>query len=262
MAARLADTGAAPVDAEMGESRLILPVFIVTAHALRYCSTQDVLGMRLVSRAHAELVACDDAATLLAERYLAWPTASLNPLKGGYAPQVLTKTLALSPFRRFVALAHNVPLPMPPPDDPRAVSRYNDNYYCGVLGVVFHVGAEIQPKAAAGALSISFDVRGDMSLGALQGPMASKLGFGGTPSTAAARALTVSDKRNIVGTLWYRDVVQEQRAPDSWVVSPSGPSLRFTYGYGGYGAATPLEEGWPGYASLRCAAPLPSPVGK
>jgi len=93
---------------------------------------------------------------------------SEDELQGGTLERLLL--YSTSEFRRFVTLAHNVPMPIP---QGPVVSRYThpsmpakSRYECSVTGLVVHSNR---------AVTVFVDEQGDMSMGRLQDPKRSTL---------------------------------------------------------------------------------------
>ena len=237
----------------------LLPAYHVAVHTLRFAATRDVLALRLVSKAHAALVAAPDVVEVLGERF----TQQLPSLDHcSPATCRLAATLAkvasaaaASPFRGFVARAHIVPLPLPPGGgvDGALESRYNSNYVCRVTAVVAHCTADVL------TLTVCYAVTGDNSLGSLQSPLGSRLvsesGLGSQDRPWAAADRTTGScvhglpSSSHTGALRFR-----WEAP-----LLDGTSLSFVYGSSGYSAAPvvpnagKLEE-----LVVRVAAAVPS----
>uniref|UniRef100_A0A0G4IBD5 Uncharacterized protein n=1 Tax=Chromera velia CCMP2878 TaxID=1169474 RepID=A0A0G4IBD5_9ALVE len=112
-----------------------------------------------------EKISCSSGSSSSSARAL---PRSEDELQGGTLERLLL--YSTSEFRRFVTLAHNVPMPIP---QGPVVSRYThpsmpakSRYECSVTGLVVHSNR---------AVTVFVDEQGDMSMGRLQDPKRSTL---------------------------------------------------------------------------------------
>ena len=111
------------------------------------------------------------------------------------------------------------------------ISRYNDSYYCEIKQVSASPGID-----GAVELTLSYNVRGDGSLGPLQEPNSSHLIVGSTSLSSSKVTLIVNDRFQKMGDLLF---VVPEHLVNSLLVDHVG----FIFGKFGYSTANLLIPG-------------------
>ncbi len=114
---------------------------------------------------------------------------------------------------------------------PQLVSRYNQQYYCTILG--YKTNAVTNDGVPV--VTIDLVVRGDMSLGPLQRPSDSTLRSWVTPRLALhGETIHEEDEHHIRATLTFHPEAVGEAERHMQGEPPGGPFYYFTFGAGGY----------------------------
>lgn len=105
-------------------------------------------------------------------------------------------------------------------------SKYNDDYYCDVESLTFKTG-----EVGEGLLlTVSYNVRGDGSLGPLQSPSTSKLYVGDNAISSFETKIFIDDRYQKKGDLIYK-------VPKTYEEDFSSKKVSFVFGTSGYSEA-------------------------